>query len=299
MSAFWSGWIIFFVTLNWLLVTFLVIYGTRVPIPADKDGTTGHTWAHGALREGTRKLPMWWIVLSVVLLVFATIYLFRYPGFGAFGGTEGWTSTDRVERHVATNEERLDPLFERVRDGSVDTLADDPQVIRTGQVLYEDNCAACHGVDAEGNQAIGAPALFDDAWVYGGSAEAIHTGLVEGRSGVMPALGAALGERGTRAVAAYVYELNGRDWPRKDLVATGEGLFGAQCAACHGADGKGNTAIGAPNLTDDSWLYGGRLKDIIVSLEEGRNGMMPSWSGRLREEEIKILVSWVRAGGSE
>ena len=241
---------------------------------------------------------MWWVILSVVLIVFATIYLFRYPGFGAFGGTQGWTSDNRVERHVAANEERLAPLFERVRNESVDTLAANPEVIHTGQVLYEDNCAACHGGDANGNQAIGSPALFDDAWLYGDSVEAIHTSLMEGRSGVMPALGGALGERGTRAVAAYVYELNGRNWPRKDLVTEGEKHFAAQCAACHGPNGKGNQAMGAPNLTDDSWLYGGRLEDIIVSIQEGRNGVMPAWPDRLRAEEIRILTAWLRAGGS-
>lgn len=298
MSAFWSGWIIFFVTLNWLLVTFLLIYGTRVPIPTDRDGTTGHVWAHGALREGVRRLPMWWVILSVVAIVFGTIYLFRYPGFGAFGGTQGWTSDNRVQRQVEANEARLAPLFERVRNESVDTLAGDPQVIHTGQVLYEENCAACHGGDAAGNQAIGAPALFDDAWLYGDSVEAIHTSLMEGRSGVMPALGGALGERGTRAVAAYVYEMNGRDWPRDDLVAAGEALYASQCVACHGPEGKGKTEMGAPDLTDNNWLYGGRLEDIIVSIREGRNGVMPGWSERLRAEEIRILTAWLRAGGS-
>lgn len=298
MSAFWSGWIIFFVTLNWVLVMFLLIYGTRVPIPTDRDGTTGHAWAHGALREGVHRLPLWWVILSVVLMVVATIYLFRYPGFGAFGGTEDWTSQNRVARHVADNEERLAPLFDRVRNESMDTLTADPQVIQTGQVLFEDNCASCHGAEAGGNQIIGAPDLFDAAWLYGGSAEAIHTTLMQGRSGVMPALGGALGERGTRAVATYVYELNGRNWPRKDLVADGKEHYASQCAACHGPKGKGNTAMGAPNLTDDNWLYGGRREQIIASIREGRNGVMPGWSGRLREEEIRILTAWLRAGGS-
>ncbi|WP_067563115.1 cytochrome-c oxidase, cbb3-type subunit III [Halofilum ochraceum] len=297
MSAFWSGWIIFFVTLNWLLVTFLLIYGTRVPIPTYRDGTTGHVWAHGAIREGVRRLPMWWVVLSLVVIVFGTVYLFRYPGFGAFGGTQEWTSEERVQRHMAENEERLSLLFDRVRTESVDTLARDPQVIHAGQVLYEDNCAACHGANAGGNQVIGAPNLVDDAWLYGDSVEAIHTSLTKGRQGQMPALGSALGERGTRAVAAYVYEMNGRDWPREDLVAEGEELYASQCVACHGPEGKGKTAMGAPDLTDDSWLYGGRLEDIITSIRDGRSGVMPGWSERLREEEIRILTAWVRAGG--
>lgn len=298
MSAFWSGWIIFFVTLNWLLVTFLLIYGTRVPIPTDRDGTTGHVWAHGALREGVRRLPIWWVILSVAVIVFGTIYLFRYPGFGAFGGTQDWTSRNRVERHVISNEAQLGPFFERVRNESVSALAGDPQVMRTAKVLYDRNCAACHGANAGGNQLIGAPALFDDAWLYGDSVDAIHTTLTQGRSGVMPALGGALGEHGTRAVATYVYELNGRTWPRKDLVAEGKERFASQCAACHGPDGKGNTAMGAPNLTDDNWLYGGRLEEIIASIREGRSGVMPGWSDRLREEEIRILTAWIRAGAS-
>jgi cytochrome c oxidase cbb3-type subunit 3 len=180
----------------------------------------------------------------------------------------------------------------------VDALARDPEVIRTGHVLYQDNCAACHGANAGGNQVIGAPALFDDAWLYGDSVEAIHTTLTRGRQGQMPALGGALGERGTRAVAAYVYEMNGRDWPRPDLVKAGEASYAAQCAACHGPQGKGNMQIGAPDLTDDNWLYGGRMEDIITSIREGRSGVMPGWSERLREEEIRILTAWLRAGGS-
>ncbi|MDX1608502.1 MAG: cytochrome-c oxidase, cbb3-type subunit III [Halofilum sp. (in: g-proteobacteria)] len=298
MSGFWTGWVVFFVLLNGVLVTFLFIYAIRVRIPVDADGTTGHVWAHGAIREGVRRLPRWWVLMSAAFLVFAVVYLVRYPGLGGFPGTLGWDSVEQVERARAANAERRADLLRRVRTQPLAALAADPQVVRAGDALFGDNCAACHGVNGEGNQTIGAPDLTDDAWLYGDSDEALRTSLVAGRKGVMPAFGEALGERGVREVAAYVYELNGRDWPREDLVAAGRERFQTLCVSCHGADGTGNTQLGAPNLTDDSWLYGGRLETIMAGVRDGRQGVMPGWEGRLADEEIRILMAWVRAAGA-
>ncbi|MDZ7748516.1 MAG: cytochrome-c oxidase, cbb3-type subunit III [Halofilum sp. (in: g-proteobacteria)] len=297
MSAFWTGWIIVLVAVNWLLVTFLLFYAARVKIPTADDGTTGHVWAHGAIREGVRRLPRWWIVLSVVLMVAATIYLFLYPAFGSLGGTLGWTSEGQVQRSIERNEQRRGELFAHVRNTPMAQLADDPRVVTTADVLYQDNCAACHGPAAQGADAIGAPNLADGAWLYGGDADTIHASLVQGRSGVMPAFGQGLGERGVREVAAYVYELNGRDWPRPDLVRAGEARYQAQCVACHGPEARGNPQLGAPDLTDDAWLYGGRMEQIETSIRAGRNGVMPAWSGRLHAEEIRMLTAWVLARG--
>ena len=297
MSAFWIGWIIFLVAVNWLLVTFLLFYATRVKIPTAHDGTTGHVWAHGAIREGVRPLPRWWIVLSIGLMVVPTIYLFLYPAFGSLDGALGWTSEQQVADAMERNEQRRGDLFAHVRATPMKQLAGDDQVLRTAGVLYDDNCAACHGSAAKGDEAIGAPNLNDDAWLYGGDADAIHTSLVQGRSGVMPAFAQGLGELGVREVAAYVYEMNGRNWPRPDLVRAGEATYQAQCVACHGPKGKGNPQMGAPNLTDDTWLYGGRMEQIETSIRAGRNGVMPGWSERLHPEEIRMLTAWVLARG--
>lgn len=298
MSAFWSGWVIFFVVLNWSVVTFLVIYAIRVPIPTTEYGTTGHMWAHGTISEGVKKLPKWWIAMSVLFLGFGIVYLVLYPGFGRFAGALAWTSAGDVTQAQARNDVRQADMNTRIQEQSITALAGDRQVVRAGGVLFGDNCAACHGEKARGNQIVGAPNLTDDVWLYGGDDEALHETLVEGRQGAMPALGSALGEDGTRAVAAYVYQLNGREAPQPDLVAAGKEQFETYCTACHGAEGKGNPAMGAANLTDDAWLYGGSMEAITTTLENGRSGNMPAWNERLSERDIKAVAAWVRAQGN-
>jgi len=295
MSGFWSGWVIFFVALNMLLVVFLFIFALRVRIPVDEDGNTGHIWAHGALREGVRRLPMWWIVMSIGLLLFGVVYLILYPGLGSFQGTLGWSSTEQVRQHRAENQARLADLHELVRTQPVEQLAQDARVVRAGGVLFDENCAACHGPGGGGNIEIGAPDLTDGVWTWGGSDEAIRTSLAEGRRGVMPALGGALGDEGVRQVATYVYTLSGRDWPRQDLVRDGAERYQQLCVSCHGPEGKGNPQMGAPDLTDDSWNYGGERSQIAASIRDGRQGVMPAWDDRLSAEEIEMLVAWMRA----
>lgn len=299
MSGFWSAWVIFFVVLNAVLVTFLLVFALRVRIPMAEDGTTGHVWAHGALREGLRRLPRWWVLMSVVLLVIGVVYLARYPGLGAYAGTLGWSSVAQVREELEQNEVRMAELQEFVRTQPLADLARDPRVIEAAGTLFDRDCAACHGPNGKGRTAVGAPDLTDDVWLHGGSRAAIRTSIVEGRSGAMPALGSALGESGVREVATYVYTLNGREWPRPDLVRAGAERFQQLCASCHGPDGRGNQDLGAPNLTDDTWLYGGRREDIATAIREGRNGRMPAWGERLAPEEVRMLMAWIRAAGSD
>ena len=252
MSAFWSGWVIFFVVLNWSVVTFLVIYATRVPIPTTENGTTGHMWAHGTISEGVEKLPKWWIAMSVLFLGFGIVYFVLYPGFGHFAGTLDWSSAGAVAQEQARNDERQADMNARIQAQSITALAGDRQVVGVGGVLFGDNCAACHGENARGNQAIGAPNLTDDAWLYGVDDESLHETLVEGRQGAMPALATAMGEDGTHQVAAYVYQLNGRDCA-PGLGRAGKDQFQTYCAACHSADTR--QSAWAPDLTDDAWLW--------------------------------------------
>ncbi len=296
MSSFWSAWVVFFVVFNWVLVTFLLVYSVRVPIPTEADGTTGHVWAHGALREGVKRLPLWWILLSAAMLVSGVVYLVLYPGLGRFGGTLGWSATGQLEAELERHGAQQAPLFERVRSSTIDALADDPDVVRAASVLYEDYCAACHGADGGGSLALGAPNLTDDAWLYG-DGEAVRASIAQGRSGVMPALGQVLGEDGVREVAAYVYGLSGRQDADAALSAAGKQRYGQLCIACHGPDGTGNTQLGAPDLTDSSWLYGGGLADIETSVRLGRQGKMPAWQDRLGTEQISMLMAWIQASG--
>jgi cytochrome c oxidase cbb3-type subunit 3 len=292
MSDFWSAFVILFIVVTLGLALLLFWWGQRVKIPVQDDGTTGHVWAHGVLREAVRPLPPWWVWMSATAFAVAVLYFVLYPGFGAFAGVLGWTSQGALEKTQAQNQERGAAL--RALAGKpIETIAADPAALRAGHVLFVDNCAACHGRDARGNHALGAPNLTDRDYLYGGDGAAILASIVDGRRGAMPAFGASLGEGDIVALANYVASLAGK--PHDALRAQiGKMLFGA-CAACHGADGKGNVALGAPNLTDNEWLYGGSLAEIAASIRLGRNGVMPAFGARLGSENAALVAAWVYA----
>ncbi|KZC15334.1 MULTISPECIES: cytochrome-c oxidase, cbb3-type subunit III [unclassified Rhodanobacter] len=290
MSAGWSFWVMFLVVLNMGITFFLYLWGPRAKIPTLPDGTSGHVWAHGVLREGVRPLPMWWVLFSGAMFVAGFVYLALFPGFGNFKGVLGWTSHDELARHVAANRAELAPLMDRFKLYPVEQLAADPKALQMGKVLFEDNCAACHQRSAKGNMALGAPDLTDNDWLYGGSGSDITTSIHDGRSGVMPPW-ASLGADNVKNLAQYVLSLSGSPHDAAKAAA-GQPLF-ATCAACHGADGKGNQALGAPNLTDHIWLHGGSVADIEKTIGEGRQGHMPAWSPRLSDEQIHVLAAYV------
>ena len=291
MTDFWSTWVIVFIVISLGLTVFLFLWGPRVEIPTQEDGTSGHVWAHGVLREGVRALPLWWLVISAIALAAALVYLALYPGFGAYKGYLGWTAHDELARDQADNKRLEAPLRMRVRGKSVESIAGDLGALRAGSVLYVENCAACHGRDGRGNVALGAPDLTDADWIYGGDGKAILTSILDGRRGVMPPFGTTLSDGEIVDLANYVASLAGK--PHDSLKAQlGKRLFGP-CAACHGADGKGNIALGAPNLTDVAWIHGGNLADIAATIRNGRNGVMPAWRERLGEEDALLVAAWV------
>ena len=178
----------------------------------------------------------------------------------------------------------------------VETLARDAGVTSIGAVLYEENCAACHGRDGRGNQLLGSPNLVDGNSLYGNDAGALLTSILDGRRGVMPGLGGVLGHEGANEAAAYVLSLNGYQAPA-DWVAAGKVRFEALCVACHGVDGQGNQALGAPDLTDDVWLYGRDFNRMTQTIRDGRNGYMPAWRERLGEDRARAIAAWVYAAG--
>jgi len=293
MTEFWSTWVVVLVVINLGITVFLFLWGLRVDIPTQPDGTSGHVWAHGVLREGVRRLPTWWVVLSAGSLIAGIVYLALYPGFGAFAGRFGWTSASELAQDQQANRRLEAPLLERVRGKPVETIAADPGALRVGRVLFIENCAACHGRDARGNQALGAPDLTDRDWLYGGDGKSILTSIMEGRQGAMPPFGGAKSDQEIRDLANYVLSLSGR--AHDSLRAHfGKPAFAA-CAACHGADGKGNSALGAPNLTDGVWLHGGGIEDIVETIRRGRNGAMPAFRSRLGEENASLVAAWVYA----
>jgi len=293
MTGFWSAWVIVLVVVTLGISTFLFFWALRVEIPTQPDGTTGHVWAHGVLREAVRRLPTWWVLLSLASIIAGVGYLALYPGFGKYAGTLGWTSDGELAQRQEANRKLEAPLIERIRGKPVEAIAEDPEALRAGRVLFIDHCAGCHGRDARGNRTLGAPDLTDRDWLYGGDGKSILASILDGRTGTMPPFGSGKSEQEIRDIAHYVLNLAGRthDSLRAEF---GKPDFAA-CAACHGGDGKGNAQLGAPNLTDGVWLRGDGIEDIVETIRNGRNSVMPALRGRLGENNASLVAAWVYA----
>jgi cytochrome c oxidase cbb3-type subunit 3 len=292
MSGFWNWWVVLLVAANIVFAVWLLLSTTRAK-PGDQHAgpeTTGHTW-DGDLREYNNPLPRWWLGLFYFTVAFAVGYLVLYPGFGNFGGTLGWTQIRQWQaqrddaNRVATRE------FAKFDGKSIEALATDPAAIRIAKNLFANNCAMCHGSDARG--AKGFPNLTSPNLTWGREPEAILATIGGGRQGVMPAWGAVLGADGVEAVANYVYTLSGRTAPEPALASAGKEKFDTLCAACHGADGKGMVALGAPNLTDAYWIYGGTLAAIKETVTNGRSNRMPAHLELLGEQRVRLLAAYV------
>jgi cytochrome c oxidase cbb3-type subunit 3 len=294
MSGFWSVWVMLLACLTVGVSLTLFIWALWMRIPTVEDGTTGHVWAHGVLREAVRPLPWWWVVISLGAFLFGVAYLLQYPGFGNFPGRLAWTSKGEQQRNVAANNVLLEARLAPLRGLSIEELAAHGEATGIGHRLYLDNCSACHGSRAMGNKAVGAPNLTDSDWLYGGDAKTILTSILDGRNGTMPPLGGALGDNGVNEVAAYVVSRSGTQVP-PDWVAAGKTRFDTVCAACHGPDGHGNPALGAPNLFDDAWNYGGNIESVVATVRDGRSGVMPAWRNRLSTDEARLITAWILA----
>jgi cytochrome c oxidase cbb3-type subunit 3 len=298
MSAFWSWFVVAIVASNVFGCLWLLLYTSRKR-PGDKASTetTGHRW-DGDLTELNNPMPRWWLYLFVGTCAFALVYLALYPGAGSFAGTLGWTQVGQYDAEVAARRERETVLFAAFAGQEVSALATDPAAVATGGRLYANNCSTCHGADGRG--APGFPDLTDGDWLYGGDDATIVASITHGRGGLMPPFASVLGEQGVAEVAAYAYGLGGRplDPAMGSLAARGEARFVQACAACHGADGKGNPALGAPNLADDVWLYGGSFDAIKQTVVHGRNGRMPAHGTLLGEQRVLLVAAYVRSLGA-
>lgn len=290
MSGFWLGWVIFLAVLTIGISVSLFVGGMRVKLPTQADGTTGHDW--DGVREGVRKLPWWWILYSAIGFIVGIVYLVLYAGLDSYRGVLGWSSEEKLQRDVAANDAKLQAQIEPWRTLTVEQLAESAEAVGVGNRLYLDNCAACHGSTALGNQTLGAPDLTDTEWQYGGNGETIVASILDGRNGVMPPWGAALGHNGVNEVAAYVLSLGGVKAP-DDWVTAGKQRYEALCIACHGPEGLGIPAMGAPNVTDGAWLYGGDFASVATSIRDGRAGVMPAWRSRLNDDQARLIAAWV------
>jgi cytochrome c oxidase cbb3-type subunit 3 len=268
----------------------LKMMSTRKMAPGEKPGTTGHVWDED-LQEWHNPLPSWWMWLFYITIVFALVYLILYPGLGSYKGYLGWTSTGQYQDEQKQAAATYGPIIDKFLKQDVQTVAANPEAREIGQRLFLNYCAQCHGSDAGGSK--GYPNLRDNDWLYGGTPEAIKTTLLNGRNGAMPPMGAAVGgAEEVRDVAHFVLSLSGRT--HDSLRAQrGKPKFAATCAACHGADGKGNQQIGAPNLTDDIWLHGGTEAVITETIVKGRMNQMPAHKDFLDEGKIHLLSAYV------
>mgnify|MGYP006432141691 CR=1 FL=1 len=286
-----TGWSIFVtvITIGMLAGCWLLLAITRRNEVEDGEHTL-KDHDYDGITELETPLPRWWYHGFVATIIFGAGYLILYPGLGNWEGTLGWTQEGQLAEHKREAEERYAPLFNRYAETSYEELIHDPKAMRMGQRIFGNFCSQCHGTAAQGNK--GYPNLTDDAWIWGGSPDAIRTTLVNGRQAQMPSWQAALGDEGIAATTQYVLSLSGR---ARDDAALEQGAehYNRLCIACHGAEGKGNPALGAPNLTDDAWLYGGSAADIATSLRKGRNGVMPAQDNLLDEARIHLVGAWV------
>jgi cytochrome c oxidase cbb3-type subunit 3 len=290
MSTFWSWYVAVLTVANIVGCYWLIKWATKTRSGEAAEGdVTGHTWDED-LQEFNNPLPRWWLWLFYITMVFGLIYIALYPGLGGYKGSYGWTQVSQYEAEMDKADKTFGPLFANFAKQDIPALAKDPQAIQIGQRLFINYCSTCHGSDAGG--APGFPNLADNDWLYGSNPEDIKNSILTGRSGVMPAMGAALGEQGVKEVTAYVMSLSGRNTDSA-LAAAGKTKYETMCAACHQANGTGNNLIGAPNLTDNIWLYGGSAGVIAKSIREGRNGIMPSHRDFLGEDKGHLLAAYI------
>lgn len=294
MSDFTSNFWPVFITAISLLGIFgcalLLWLTSKVKIASPNgDNTSGHVWDE-TLREMNNPLPRWWVWMFIITIIFALFYLAAYPGLGSYAGKLGWTEVNQYEKEMTNANKALEPLYARFAAMPTEELANNKEAKAIGERLFMNNCSQCHGSDAKGSR--GFPNLTDHDWLHGGSPAKIEETITGGRIGVMPPIAAAVGtEDDVKNVANYVLSLSGskHDAAR---AALGKEKF-VICAACHGPEGKGNTDIGSPNLTDNIWLHGAGEANIIKRINEGKINQMPAQEGKFSPAQIHVLAAYV------
>ncbi len=261
--------------------------GAKVP-PQE----TTHVWDED-LTEYNNPLPRWWLWMFLLTIAFGLCYLAWYPGLGKFPGLGRWTQVGQYNEEDLAARRTLEQRFAAFKDKSLLALSKDPGAMATARNLFALNCSACHGSDARGAKDF--PNLTDQDWLWGGGEEAVYQTIANGRDGLMPAWGAALGRDGVENVLAYVLSLSGRrpDPAPADALSAGKATFMTLCSACHGPEGRGNPVLGAPNLTDRVWLHGGSIADIRETITNGRTGKMPAHLERLGDIKVRLLAAYV------
>ncbi len=291
-TGFWTGWVIVLTTLG---VAFLCLLLYTVFSPAGRKIRSENEVWDGTLSEGNSEPPKWWFFLFLGTIIFSALYLVLYPGLGSYRGVLEWTQFHQYGNASDHFEERYGAVHDSWLNATAEELADDEAAMRTAADLFIDNCSACHGRDGAG-QAQMFPSLTDDVWQWGGSFEEVHTSVAGGRQAAMVSQVAQLGgPAGVEAMADHVLSLAGLAEPGDDDARSAQ-LFASVCAVCHGADARGNKLLGAPDLTDDVWLYGQGRDSIVHTLTHGRSGVMPAQLERLGPARTRLLAAWVASG---
>ena len=299
MTSFWS-WYITLLTLGSLVALLWLIFATRKS--EQSKGITDQTMGHSfdGIEEYDNPLPRWWFLLFVGTIVFGAVYLALYPGLGNWKGLlpgyeNGWTQVAQWEREMQRADQQYGPIFAKYAAMPLEEVAKDEQALKMGSRMFATYCSICHGSDAKGS--MGFPNLADNDWRWGGDAETIKASILHGRTGVMPAWGAVIGEEGVKNVAAYTrQELAGLKLPegtQVDLEA-GKQVFATTCVACHGPEGKGMAMLGAPDLTSPAgWIYGTSLGQLQQTIRHGRTGVMPAQEPYLGNDKVHLLAAYV------
>jgi len=292
LTSFWH-WYVIIITVGTVLGCFWLLQWTKGVSNRDEEGdgtgTTGHVWDED-LVELNNPLPKWWLQLFYGTIAFAFIYLILFGGLGNIGGVLGWTQEGQYEAEMKTASEAQEVIFARYRQMDNETLIADSEANATGQRLFANSCAMCHGSDGAG--ARGFPNLTDNDWLYGGSFDTIMQTLENGRAGAMPVMVGGLDDKAISELVVYVQSMSGQK-ADPAMAANGKKNFDMLCVACHGPDGGGNQALGAPRLNDQIWLYGGDPATIRETLTKGRNGNMPAHKDLLSEDRRRLLTAYV------
>lgn len=287
MSASWH-WFIVVITVGSMIGCLWLLFANARRKPGEAEDT-GHVWDDD-LRERNNPLPRWWLNLFVITVVFAAGYLVLYPGLGNFGGTLGWTQRGQAQAALDAIHARRAAAYAQFQGKDFTALASDRAAQSMGREIFLRNCAGCHGADARG--ALGFPDLTDADWLHGGAPDDILASVARGRRGTMPPFNGALPAEAVKALTDFVPRWSDA---RLDAGTRAAGLrqFAISCAACHGADGRGNPALGAPNLTDNIWLYGAGADAVRQAILFGRNGNMPAHDGLLSADDIRLVAAYV------
>ena len=298
MTTFWSTYICVLTIGSLIGLTWLLLATRKGQSNNTTDQTMGHSF--DGIEEYDNPLPKWWFWLFVGTLVFSVGYLILYPGLGNWKGIlpgyeNGWTGANEWQKEMDKADAKFGPIFAKYAAMPVEEVAKDPQALKMGSRLFASNCSVCHGSDAKG--AYGFPNLTDKDWRWGGEAETIKASIMNGRHGVMPAWAEVIGEQGVSDVAAFVLtNLDGRSLPEgvKADAAKGKEIFAGNCVACHGPEGKGTPAMGAPDLTHpQAFIYGSSFAQLQQTIRYGRQGQMPAQAEIQGNDKVHLLAAYV------